>query len=204
VTRLDELRYFRLKIPSREHVPVRTAGRAPPEEHLELFEAIDGAASVEELGRLTGRGEFETTRALYALVQSQHVAVHPPRVSGGPTALVNAAHAALFDIFTAASAAGKADELRASLASFAVGAGVYDILFRGAGPDAAGAFDPDRVAQNAVLIAGGSDPDHTLKQLLHEYVSFALFTVGGALGSNAEAEITQRVGSGLQTLRPQG
>jgi hypothetical protein len=204
VTRLDELRYFRLKIPSREHVPVRTPGRAPPEEYVEVFDAVDGAASVEELGRATGRGEFETTRALYALVQSQHVAVHPPRVSGGPTALVNAANGALLDIFTAASAAGKADELRASLASFAVGAGVYDILFRGAGPDASGVFEPNRVAQNAVLIAGGADPDHTLKQLLHEYVSFALFTVGGALGSSAEAEITQQVGSGLQTLRPQG
>ncbi len=35
-----------------------------------------------------------------------------------------------------------------------------DLLFRGAGPD-------------------GADRHHTLKQLSHEYVSFALFTVGG-------------------------
>jgi hypothetical protein len=205
VTRMDELRYFRLKIPSGEHVPVRLSGRgAAPDEFTKLFESIDGKQSVEELGRVTGLGEFETTRALYALVQSHHVAIHPPRVSGGPTALVSAANGALREVFAAASEKQKAAEVRESLASFAVGAGVYDMLFRGAGPDQAGALDPDRVAQNAVVVAGGGDPDHILKQMLHEYVSFALFSVGAALGSEAEAEITHRVGPNLSTLRPQG
>jgi hypothetical protein len=204
VTRMDELRYFRAKIPSGEHVPVRASGRgAAPDDYLRVFEAVDGTHSVEELGRVTGLGEFETTRALYALVQSHHVVVHPPRVSGGPTALVNAANGALQEIVVAAAGAQKAEEVRESLASFAVGAGVYDILFRGAGPDASGALDPDRVAQNAVIVAGGADPQNILKQLLHEYVSFALFSVGAALGSDAEAEITQKVAPNLNTLRPQ-
>jgi len=204
VTRMDELRFFKLKIPSGAHVPVRTPGRAAPDDHLEVYEAIDGTQSVEELGRATGRGEFDTTRALYALVQSHHVAVHPPRVSGGPTALVGAANGTLLAIFGAAAAAGKAAEVRESLASFAVGAGVYDILFRGAGPDVTGALDPARVVQNAVLVAAGSDPQNMLKQLLHEYVSFALFSAGAALGSDAEAAIAERVGPNLSTLRPQG
>jgi Domain of unknown function (DUF4388) len=203
VTRMDELRYFKLKIPSREHVPVRTTGRAAPDDHLDVYEAIDGSQSVEEIGRATGRGEFGTTRALYALVQSHHVAVHPPRVSGGPTALVNTANGALLDIFAAAAAAAKAEEVRASLASFAVGAGVYDILFRGAGPDPAGALDPERVAHNAAIVAAGGDSQNVLKQLLHEYVSFALFSAGAALGSESEAAIAERVGQNLSTLRPQ-
>jgi hypothetical protein len=204
VTRMDELRFFKLKIPSAAHVPVRVPGRAPPEDQLEIYEAIDGTLSVEELGRATGRGEFETTRALYALVQSHHVAIHLPRVSGGPSALVGAANGALLDIFRAAEEAGKAAEVRESLASFAVGAGVYDILFRGAGPDATGALDAERVAHNAVLVAAGADPQNMLKQLLHEYVSFALFSAGAALGSDAEAVIAERAGPNLSTLRPQG
>ncbi len=204
VTRMDELRYFKLKIPSGAHVPVRIPGRAPPDDHLDVYEAIDGTQSVEELGRVTGHGEFETTRALYALVQSHHVAVHPPRVSGGPTALVGSANGALGAIVAAAAEAGKAAEVRESLASFAVGAGVYDILFRGAGPDASGALDPERVAHNAVIVAGGADPQNILKQLLHEYVSFALFSAGAALGSDAEAAIAERVGPNLSVLRPQG
>jgi hypothetical protein len=205
VTRLDEMRYFRLKIPSADHVPVPAAGRgAPPEEFLRVFDAVDGRSSVQELGRVTGLGEFETTRALYALVQSHHVAIHPPRFTGGPTALVGAANVALLAIFAAAASAGKTSDVRESLASFAVGAGVYDILFRGAGPDATGALDAAKVAENAVIVAGGAEPENILKQLLNEYVSFALFSVGAALGSDAEAEVTRQVSPNLTSLRPQG
>jgi hypothetical protein len=205
VTRMDEMRYFRQKVASAEHIPVLGQGRGePPEDFAKVHAAVDGKKSVEEIGRETGLGEFETTRSLYGLVQSHHVAMHPPRVTGGPTALVNVANGALLAIFTSAESAGKAGEVRESLASFAVGAGVYDMLFRGAGPDAEGVLDADRVAQNALVVAGGSDPDHVLKQMLHEYVSFALFSVGAALGSGAEADVTKAVAAQLGSLRPQG
>ena len=205
VTRMDELRYFRQKIPSVEHTPHRIENRGtPPEEFQAVYAAIDGKQSVGDLGRTTGLGEFETTKALYALVQSQHVTIHQPRVSGGPTALVSAANGALRAIFTAAALAGKADEVRGNLAMFAVGAGVYDILFRSAGPDETGALDPDTVASNAVAVAGGGDEDNLLKQMLHEYVSFALFSAGAALGSGAEGELAKHVAAALAGLRPQG
>jgi hypothetical protein len=204
VTRMDEIRYFRLKIPSAEHVPVKLSGRAPPDDFQKVYEAVDGQTNVRELGRSTGLGEFETTRAVYALVQSHHLAVHPPRVSGGPAALVAAANDTLREIFAAATAAGKVAEVRESLASFAVGAGVYDMLFRGAGPDESGALDPERVAQNAGIVAGGADSENVLKQMLHEYVSFALFSIGAALGSDAEAGLTHNAAAHLATLRPQG
>ena len=204
VTRMDEIRYFQQKIPSSEHVPCRLENRGTPsEEFASVYAAIDGKLSVEELGRLTGLGEFDTTKALYALVQSQHVAIHQPRVSGGPTALVSAANGALRAIFSAAQHAGKAEEVRANLASFAVGAGVYDILFRKAGPDQSGALDPETVAANSTVIAGGADQDNLLKQMLHEYVSFALFSAGAALGSEAEGELAKQVALALAGLRPQ-
>lgn len=205
VTRMDELRYFRQKIPSIEHIPHRIEHRgSPAEEFLAVYVAIDGKQSVGDLGRTTGLGEFETTKALYALVQSQHVTIHQPRVSGGPTALVSAANGALRAIFATAAQGGKADEVRANLASFAVGSGVYDILFRSAGPDETGALDPETVAHNAVAIAGGGDEDNMLKQMLHEYVSFALFSAGAALGSGAESELAKHVAAALGGLRPQG
>jgi hypothetical protein len=205
VTRLDEMRFFTQKIPSSEHVPLRAPGRSgAPEEFAKIYEAIDGRSNVEELGRITGLGEFETTRALYALVQSHHVVIHPPRVSGGPSAIVSAASDALRAIFEVAGEAAKTGEVRESLASFAVGAGVYEILFRGAGPDAKGVLDADRVAANVLLVASGSDPENVLKQMLHEYVSFALFSIGAALGSEVEADVTRRVTPQLANLRPQG
>jgi hypothetical protein len=205
VTRMDEMRYFRQKIPSSEHVPVRAAGRGePPEEFVKVHDAVDGRSTVEELGRVTGLGEFETTRALYGLVQTHHVAIHPPRTSGGPTAIVNAANGALRAVFEAAEQNGKAAEMREGLASFAIGAGVYEILFRGAGPDDKGALNPDKVAANAVIVAGGADPDNILKQMLQEYVSFALFSVGAALGSDIESQVTRAVTPLLLSLRPAG
>lgn len=204
VTRMDEVRFFRQKIPSSEHVPVRNDGSLPPAEFSAVFNAIDGSRSVEEVGRITGLGEFETTKHLYALVQSHCVAIRPPPVTGGPHAIVAAANAALSAIFRAVAEGGHAGELSRSLASFAVGAGVYDILLRGAGPDAEGVLEPDVVVENSVLVAAGAAPAQVLRQMLHEYVSFALFSVGAVLGSGAEAELARQVTPMLAVLRPVG
>jgi hypothetical protein len=205
VTRMDEVRYFRQKIPSADYVPMRLDNpKAPAEEFVETLEAVDGKSSVEEIGRKTGTGEFVTSKHLYGLVQSKHVAIHPPRAEGGPAGLVSAANGALRTIHAYADKAAKGQALRESLASFAVGAGVYDILFRNAGPDEAGVLDTKTVADNSVLVAAGSDPENMLKQMLHEYVSFALFSAGTALGSEKESELKSEVGAILAKLRPQG
>lgn len=204
IRRMDEMRFFREKIPSAQHVPVRTDRRGPPAECARVYDAIDGVRSVEEIGRVSGLGEFETTKQLYTLVQSQHVSIHLPRVSGGPVAIVEAANGALRALFAAAEAGGRSGELRASLASFAVGAGVYDVLFRGAGPSEDGSFDPGTVAENSLRVAAGADGVQMLKQMLHEYVSFALFSAGAALGAQAEAELVRRVEPMLDVLKPEG
>jgi Domain of unknown function (DUF4388) len=205
VTRLDEMRYFRQKVPSAEHVPTRSEGRSLPEVELHLaYAAIDGRSSVGEIGRASGLGEFEITKQIYGLIQSGHVSIHPPRPAGGPTALVAAANDALTAIHVAAAEAGRAEEVRTGLAAFAVGAGVYDMLFRGAGPDESGALVAEIVAHNSAIVARGADADNLLKQLLHEYVAFALFSAGAALGSIAEAELAKHVGPALANLKPQG
>ena len=205
VTRMDEMRYFRQKIPSAEHVPVKNEGRgAPDDEFKPAFNAVDGKCSVGDIGRIAGLGEFEITKQLYGLVQSGHVMIHPPRAAGGPSALVAAANGALTAIYRAAAAEGRVEEVRSGLASFAVGAGVYDMLFRNAGPDASGALDAEAVAHNSAVVAGGADPDNVLKQMLHEYVAFALFSAGAALGSAAEADLSKQVGPALASLKPQG
>jgi hypothetical protein len=201
VTRMDELAYFRQKIPTADFVPARTDNRRPPSsEFNRVYEAIDDKRNIEEIGRFTGLGEFETTKHTYALIQSKHVVIHPPRRAGGPTAIVATANGALHALFEAAEAQGVARELRDSLASFAVGAGVYEILFRGAGPGDLGTFDADRMAENAHLVSSGSDFELELRQMLHEYVSFALFSVGGALGADKEAELKRQVGPFLNQL----
>ncbi len=205
VTRLDEMTYFQQKIPSGDYVPVRVDGKGEPaEEYAAIYALVDGRRSVEDLGRETGRGEFETAKQVYGLIQSKHVVMHPPRMSGGPTAIVETANAVLRAILASADEVQRGEEVRQSLASFAVGAGVYDILFRNAGPNPSGAFDPEAVAENLVLVAGGGDAENVLKQMLHEYVSFALFSVGSVVDAEREAAIKKDVGAMLARLRPQG
>ncbi len=206
VTRMDELLYFREKIPSSDHVPVRLDNREPPaDEYSACYAVIDGRLSVEEIGRASSLGEFAVTKQIYALVQSKHVAVHPPRLSGGAHALVETANDALRLILRGVDETEKGQQVREGLASFAIGAGVYDILFRGAGPNAHGELDAGRVAENSVIIAGGSDPETVLKQMLHEYVSFALFSAGGAMGSGAvEERLNKEVSRIIAYLRPMG
>ncbi len=205
VTRLDEGKYFQQKIPSKDHVPERVEGSDPGEGYAALWPAIDGRSSVETLGRVTGLGEFETTKKLYALAQAKHIVIHPPRQSGGPEAIVADANDVLAAAFRAAHETGQDEELRRSLEAFTVGAGVaYDLLFRGAGPNAEGRLDAARVAKNAPLVSRGTDPEQTVRQLLFDYASFALFSVGSAVGQQREAELMRAAAEGLRRLRPQG
>jgi len=125
-------------------------------------------------------------------------------MSGGPHALVALANEVLRNVFIAVDASGKGAQVREGLASFAVGAGVYDILFRGAGPNAQGELGADRVADNSLIIAAGSDPTNLLKQILHEYVGFALFCAGGVLESEIEERLVKEASRTLTLLRPLG
>lgn len=206
LTRLDEMRYFRRKIPGPEFVPERTEKDDPNKELRTTWEAIDGKQSIEEIGRVTGRGEFGTTKDVYALLSSGHVVLHPPRMTGGAVAVVTRANAALLLIHQQADAGGKGTMLREGLAQFASrGSATYDPLFRDAGPDERGAFDAERATANATTLAGESgDPEAILKKAFHEYAAFALFSAGGALGAEKEATLSEEVSPILKEILPNG
>lgn len=204
VTRLDEIKYFRQRIPGAEWVPVRGDREGEPSEDLlAIFEHVDGKNSVADIGRLTGFGDFETTKALYALCQSGHISIEPPRLEGGIIAMITAANTALREIHRRVDAAGKGTVFRQALADFAGGAGVYELLFRRAGPDERGLLNPDAVCTNLFDVADG-DEEPFLKAQLHEYVSFALFAAGNVLGQEAEHQLSREVHGLLQQLQPRG
>ena len=203
VRRMDEMSYFRERVPSADYIPYRLhVTDPPPPEFDATFTAIDGSLTVEGIGRATGRGEFETTKDVYGLLRSKHVGIHPPRLDGGLAAIVETANEALRYVHKEADAASIGNDLRTSLSSFAVGAGVYDILFRGAGPNPAGALDAERVAENASLVARGDDPERILKQMLFDYVGFAVFSAGSVLGSEKEAELSRHLAAVTARLKP--
>jgi hypothetical protein len=187
-------------------VPAKT-GRAelPGAELLEVYGCIDGKTSVRQIGRQTGLGEFETMKKVYGLVQSKFVVIRPPQASGGPAAIVAAANDVLAAVFRAATRAGCAPDVRNGLNQFTTGQGVfYDLLFQGAGPNDSGRLDPAVVATNAPMVAEGGDVERSLRKLLFDYVSFAVFSAGSACGKDAEGSLMHEVELSLSALRPSG
>ena len=203
VTRMDEMRYFRQRVPSADYVPERAEGRGEPgKEFVGLWSAIDGQQSVTELGRSLGLGEFETTKQLFQLVQSKHVTMQRPRLRGGPLEVVETANAVLREIHQEADTAGKGTVLRQQLASFADG--TYELVFHDAGPYEKGTFMAQRVVDNSRAMAAGANVEKLLKELLYDYVSFALFTAGSLVRRPKDQGIGKQIEPLMSRLRPLG
>ena len=188
VRRMDEIELFRARVPSGLHMPDRVPGASLEEdhEHWAVFEVIDGTLTVDDIGRLLGMGQFDTTRAIFQLLQSAAVVLRPPRPTGAQ-AIVALFNQAVSLVLRKVDEVGGGEEVRAQLASFATASGVYDQLFRDAGPAVDGTLDGDKIAETIELLVGGGNSVAMLGQWLFEYASFAMFIAEPLLRSRAGA-----------------
>ena len=200
---MDELRFFRAKIPDDGWVPALLApasGRKPPPELVEVLAQCDGRRSIAEIGRRIGQLEFEVTRSIFQLATAGFVNVVPPRPEG-PAAIAQAINTVLGEIHRACDAAGVGKALRTGIEQFAVGSGVFMPLLNGAGPLEEGTLRPERIARNVAALAGEEDPDGWLAEQLFEYVGFALFHAGSLLPRDVQRALDARVAELLRPLR---
>ena len=202
VRRMDEMRFFREKVPTDEYVPMPTnvAGKKPPEELAAVYSHCDGKRSIAEIERTTGFLEFDVTRAVFQLINGGYVTIASPRPQGADS-IVSVFNRALAAVHAACAQAGKIAELRDGLSRFATGAGIYDPLFLAAGPLEDGTLRADRVARNLAALAG-DDPDAWLIQLMHEYVGFAMFQAESLLPREVERVLKDSVSEMLKPVRP--
>jgi hypothetical protein len=199
--RMDEMKFFRDKVPNEDYVPTPAPNaKKPPDDLAEVFAQCDGRRSVAEIGRRIGQLEFEVTRAVFQLISGGFLTIASPRPQG-PEAITEVFNRALVQIHQQCDMAGKGGELRDGLSRFATGAGIYDPLFMGAGPQPDGTYKGDRVAKNLAALAG-DDPDAWLIQLLHEYVGFAMFQAESLLPREVERDLVKRVAETLTPVRP--
>jgi hypothetical protein len=200
--RMDELRFFREKVPSDAWVPVKSAaaaGKTPAPELAEVFAESDGRRSVAEIGRRIGQLEFEVTRAVFLLVSAGLVTVAPPRPEGA-AAITDIYNRAMVEIHRACDAAGVGKDLRAGLAQFTMGTGVFMPLFNGAGPQEDGSLVASRLADNIGSLAG-EDPDTWLSQQLLDHAGFAVFHAGSIMPRDADPTLGARVAEILLPLQ---
>lgn len=198
--RMDEMRFFREKIPNETFVPVAIAGKKPTDDLADVFSKIDGTRSIADIGRAIGQLEFEVTRAVFQLVTSGVAVVVAPRPRG-PEAIVETFNPALAAIHEACDAVGRGGEIRSGLSSFATGGGIYDPLFMGAGPLADGTLKPNRIANNIKALAG-EEPDAWLVGLMNDYVGFALFQAESLLPRERQSVLMAEVMEMLKPVRP--
>lgn len=199
--RMDEMRFFREKIPNDSFIPVPVPGRKPADDLVDVYAKMDGVLSIADIGRAIGQLEFEVTRAAFQLVSSGAAYVIAPRPRG-PEAIVEAFNPAIAAIHEKCDEAGKGNELREGLSRFATGGGIYDPLFMGAGPAMVdGTLKPSRMASNMAMLAG-EDPDAWLVGLMNDYVGFALFQAESLLPRDTQSALTAQVMELLKPLRP--
>lgn len=195
--RMDEMRFFREKVPSDAFVPVQVPGKRPPDDLASMFDVCDGKRSITDIARATSQLEFDVTRAVFQLISAGCMIVTAPRPRG-PEAIVETYNLALAVIHERSDAAGRGGEMRDGLSRFATGGGVYDPLFMGAGPLMDGTLKPNRIAQNIAALAG-EDPDAWLIGLMNDYVGFALFQAESLLSREVQAKLVADV---MELLKP--
>lgn len=205
VRRMDELAYFRQRIPSSRVIPrAKTDGRAEgmdPEDRAFLA-LCDGTRTLEEVARLSALGEFEATKRLFHLLQKGAAETGGAPADEGERVgkLVDGFNDILAEILATAAATGRAEETREFLSTFLSGWGSYRELYEGAGPSEAGRFDRDRILGNLAAAQVSSRLEY-LYQAFNEYLCFALFAAGSVLRRDEEKKLSKRIEDLLAQIR---
>lgn len=203
VQRIDEMALFRDKIPHDGLCPVPVPGAKEgklDDSARRVLERCDGVRTIEDISRLTGLGEFFTTKAVYQLLQSKMVTLRsPPKVDASQVVrLVSKFNDVMQDIFVAVATYGGLAQSRATIDAWIQGSG-YGPFF-GEGVDDFGMLDPQHVA--AAMVGVESErPLEDLHQALHELAAFALFSATTSLPRDQELSLARDVNARLKSIR---
>jgi hypothetical protein len=215
VRRIDELSYFREKLPSSE-VVLQRRHPAPPTKleakEERVLQLVDGARDLGAIARLSHLGEFETTKVLYQLTTSGFIdAKLQPVVKMDSSKpgdslqdifgkVVDAFNEVYAKIFSAVAQRGKAQPLLKGLESFFGSVAEFAPLFVGLSMDEHGTLARDQLLANLHMAPTDDKLDY-LHRGLNELLFFELFTAGEAVDRREEIELHQRLN---QIIRDRG
>ncbi|MGZ3408445.1 MAG: DUF4388 domain-containing protein, partial [Polyangia bacterium] len=215
VRRIDELSYFREKLPSPDLV-LQRRHPAPPtkleSKEERVLQLVDGVRDLGTIARLSHLGEFETTKVLYQLTTSGFVdpklqpVVKMESSRPGDSLqdifgkVVDAFNEVYAKIFSAVAQRGKAQPLMKGLESFFGSVAEFAPLFVGLSMDERGMLARDQLLANLHMAPTDDKLDY-LHRGLNELLFFELFTAGEAVDRREEIELHQRLN---QILRDRG
>ncbi len=203
VQRIDEMSLFRDKVPNSSLCPQRLpagTARELDEATQKVLDHCSGEATIDEIARTTGLGEFATTKAIYHLLQQKLVElkspsqVDPERVRS----LISRFNDVLQDIFVAVATYGGLAQTRVTLDAWIAGSGYEDYF--GGGVDDLGVIDHEQVL-SAIQMARTDHPLEALHQALHELAAFALFSATTVLPRDQELSLARDVNARLKAIR---
>jgi hypothetical protein len=208
VRRMDEMSYFRERIPDRGTVVERRAELLPKglsASECRVYELVDGMRSIDELARESRLGEFETTKVIFHLIQMNCVqrrrdtdVKHLSRLAESQkqpdslAALAETFNSVYRKIFAEVQSKGKEPVLRNGLESFFQGATGFVELFRGVSMVADGSLDTRVVLANLAGLRA-DNPIDFLYNGLNELLFFEMFTAGEALTREDEEALQQQL-----------
>jgi hypothetical protein len=218
VRRIDEMGYFREKLPSPTMVLQR---RYPgPSQKLDAREEkvlglVDGARDLGAIARLSHLGEFDATKVLYQLLQSGFIEqkTNQPAIALAQsrpgdsiedvyTQVIDTFNGVYAKIWAAVSQRGKAPSLQKGLESFFGSVAEFAPLFVALSIDEVGMLSRDQILANLHMAPTDDKLDY-LHRGLNELLFFELFTAGEAVDRREEIELHQRLNQIIRDRSPQ-
>jgi hypothetical protein len=215
VRRIDELGYFREKLPSSAVVLVprypQPTERLGAREH-KVLELVNGQRDIAAIARLSHLGEFDATKILYQLLQSGYVQL--PDVKPAIKMRMGRAGDSLFDMYgriidtfntvfakihVAVRQRGKEEMLIQGLESFFGSVAEFAPLFAAVSLAGDGTLPRDQMLANLQMAPADNKLDY-LQRGLNELLFFELFTAGEAVDRREEIELHQRLNEILQEV----
>ncbi len=209
VRRIDELSYFRQKLPSSDVVLVR---REPaPTDKLKpiderVLHLVDGVSDIAHIARTSHLGDFEATRILYQLLQAGWVQAQSPRAvlaasdtADTQTQIITVFNEVYAKIHGAVAQNGKEAALRRGLESFFSSVAEFSPLFVAVAPNPDGTMPTDQLMANLAMSPVEDKLDY-LHRGLNELLFFELFTAGEAVDRREEIALHQRLSQILKDV----
>lgn len=206
VRRMDEMSYFRERIPSKHSIMEIRPEIAPTqldELNEKVYRLIDGMRSVDEISRDTHLGEFEATKVLFKLMQlgyvqkrrDTNITTLPISEKGQTTpdasrAIIDTYNAVFEKFYAEIQAKGNEPALREAIDSFFSGDTSFTALFEGVALSDDGTLSAPLLLDNLARV----DVDNKIQHLhtgLNELLFFEMFTAGEAI-SHQEEEALQK------------